>query len=208
MEVDKNVVLNMIYTFMEDNGYIQALNLLQKESGFQYLLPKIQNGKWEAVLASLSRINLSEQLLYELYEQIIFELVEEGDAKIGLILLQQPGVQRLRETHQDQIKKLISLCSQSNIDMQVIYDQEEKGDRQERRERLASLFREAFTLFDENNEQFGLFKLLSIGQLDEDSDEIPLEKPSKRDKNQESKEEEKDLTKVQIRKPYDVQAIV
>ncbi|CAI2365889.1 unnamed protein product [Moneuplotes crassus] len=197
----------MIYTFLEDNGYAQSLNMLQKESEFGYLIPKIKSGEWEAVLAGLSRVNLNEQLLYDLYEQIVFELVEEGDSKIGLVLLQQPGVQSLRESHQDDIKKLISLCTQGDIDMQVIYDQEEKGDRQERRERLAAMFREAFTLFDENTDQFGLFKLLSVGQQDDDSDEVPLEILKKK-KPQESKEEEKDLTKVEIRKPYLVKSLV
>jgi hypothetical protein len=119
-------------------------------------------------------------------------------------------VQRLRETHQDQVKKLEALCRQSGIDMQVIYDQEEKGDRQERRERLAAIFREAFTLFDENNEQFGIYKLLSLGQPDpdEDSDAVPLEKIHKKVKKEDGKEEKQDVTQVMIRKPYDVRTLV
>ena len=128
-----------------------------------------------------------------------------------MVLLQQPSIHRLRETHINEIKKLIAYCSQEDIDMKIIYDQEEKGDRQERRERLASLFREALTLFDETKEQFGIFKLLSVGQPDEDSDEVPLNRIIKRDNQidkKDAKEEEKDLTKVQIRKPYDVIEIV
>lgn len=91
--------------------------------------------------------------------------------------------------------------------MQVIYDQEEKGDRQERRERLAAFFREAFTLFDENNEQFGIYKLLSLGQPDEDSDAVPLSKHPKI-KKEEGKEEKQDITQVTIRKPYDVLKLI
>lgn len=79
------MVLNMIYTFLEDNGYGGSLQMLQKESGLDFLLPKIKNGEWETVLANLTRVNLNEQLLYELYEQIVFELVEEGDSKIGKV---------------------------------------------------------------------------------------------------------------------------
>lgn len=48
-----------------------------------YLLPKIKSGEWETVLAALSHTHLDTSLLYELYEQIVFELVEEGDGKIG-----------------------------------------------------------------------------------------------------------------------------
>jgi len=126
----------------------------------------------------------------------------------GLILLQQPGVQRLRETHQDQIKKLEAMCRQKSIEMQVIYDQEEKGDRQDRRERLAALFREAFRLFDEDNEQFGLFKLLSIGQEDDDSDEIPLQKTNKKKKKVTEEQKEEDVTQVVIHKPYEILKVV
>jgi hypothetical protein len=92
--------------------------------------------------------------------------------------------------------------------MQVIYDQEEKGERQERRERLAGLFREAFRLFDEDNEQFGLFKLLSIGQPNEESDEVPLRKSVKKKQQKEEAKEEVDLTKVVIRKPYEVIKVI
>lgn len=123
------------------------------------------------------------------------------------MLLHQPCVQRLRETHQDQIKKLETYCRQTGLDMQVIYDQEEKGDRQERRERLAAFFREAFTLFDENNEQFGIYKLLALGHPDEDSDAVPLNKQPKA-KKEEGKEEKQDITQVKIRKPYDVLNLV
>ena len=83
MDIDKNVAINMILTYLDNNGYAQALHVLEKESEISFLLPKIKAGEWEAVLSSLSSVNISEQLLYELYEQIIFELVEEGDAKIG-----------------------------------------------------------------------------------------------------------------------------
>ena len=56
-----------------------------------------------------------------------------------------------------------------------------------------------------------LFKLFSVSQPDEDSDEVPLNRIIKQDNQtnkKDRKEEEKDLTKVQIRKPYDVIEIV
>ena len=216
MEVDKKVVLNMIYTFLEDNGYGFALETLQKESNFAYIIPKIKSGEWESVLHIISSIRLSPQLLYELYEQIVFELVEEDDGKIGLILLQQPIAQKLKETHEDGMKKLESLCSSSissgrsnAVNMQIIYDQEEKGGRQERRERLARMFRESLRLFDEDNEQFGLFKLLAIGHHDEDSEEIGLERVRKNPKKGKAiMEEIEDLTQVKIRKPYEVLSVI
>jgi hypothetical protein len=114
MEVDKKLVLNMIYTFLEDNGYGTSLLTLQKEAGLGYVIPLIKQGEWEAVLHTLSHIHVAPDLLYALYEQIIFELVEEGDSKIGnyfvflisigLVLLQQPGVQQLKQSHMNQIK--------------------------------------------------------------------------------------------------------
>lgn len=92
--------------------------------------------------------------------------------------------------------------------MQVIYDQEEKGDRQNRRERLAALFRDAFRLFDEDNEEFGIYKLLSIGQPGDDSDEIPLQTTTKKKVDKEEKKEDVDITKVKIRKPYEVLKVI
>jgi hypothetical protein len=83
MEVDKNLILNMVYTFLEDNGYLEALGVLQRESGVAYMLDRIKEGQWEVVLKGLDRINLKEELLYELIEQVVFELVEENDGKIG-----------------------------------------------------------------------------------------------------------------------------
>jgi len=83
MEVDKKVVLNMVYTFLEDNGYLVSLEVLQKESECSFILPMIKAGKWESVLAALAKIHVADNLLYDLYEQIVFELVEEGDGKIG-----------------------------------------------------------------------------------------------------------------------------
>lgn len=198
----------MIYTFLEDNGYASSLQTLQHEADYAYILPRIKNGEWETVLQLLSHIRVAPDLLYELYEQIIFELVEEGDGKIGLVLLQQPGVQSLKESHLDQVKKLEVLCKQKEIDMQVVYDQEEKGDRQERRERLAALFREALRIFDEDNEQFGMFKLLAVGQQDDESDEVPLEPRHKAKKTTKEAEEEVDIKNIRIRKPYEVLGIV
>ena len=206
MEVDKKIVLNMIYTFLEDNGYAVALQTLQKESEHAYIIPKIKSGEWEFVLHILSSIRVSNDLLYEVYEQIVFELVEEDDGKIALILLQQPIAQKLKETHEDGMKKLESLWTSSissnrnnRVDMKIVYDQEEKGDRQDRRERLARMFRESLRLFDEDNEQFGIFKLLAIGNHDEDSEEIGIERVRRGPtKGKAVMEEVEDLTKVKI----------
>lgn len=89
--------------------------------------------------------------------------------------------------------------------MQVIYDQEEKGDRQERRELLASEFRKGLRLFDQDQEIFGVFKLLSLGQDGDESEEVPLSKAVK-SKKAEAKEPEEE--KVNLRKPYEVLQVI
>lgn len=220
MEIDRKIILNIIYSFLEENSYTESLEKLQEESGHNYnvlkmeedyLLKDVRTGRWDAVLKKLVNIRLPNELMYDLYEQIIFELIEEKDGKIGLILLQQPPVMKLKQIFPDQVRKLEVLCRQQSIDMTVLYDQEEKGDKQERRERLAMLLKDALIFLDDEKEHYKLIKLLALG-LDAEESGVLVTKQTAKDpkavKVNMDLEESKTSKSVKIHKPNEILQIV
>ena len=62
MEIDRTIILNIIYSFLEENSYTESLEKLQEESGHSYnvvkmdeefLLKDVRSGRWDAVLKKL-----------------------------------------------------------------------------------------------------------------------------------------------------------
>lgn len=103
--MEREQVLPLIYQFLEDNNYSASLNLLQDESGVTYKSIKasqtdferdLLRGRWDGVLKALEGVKLPNIVLYDLYEQIVYELVEVKDSKVALELLQSDTFQNIK----------------------------------------------------------------------------------------------------------------
>ena len=121
---------------------------------------------------------------------------------------------KLKQAFPQNIRKLESFCRQQNFDMNVIYDQEEKGDKQERRERLASMLKDALIFLDDEKEQYRLIKLLALGLEGEQSGVLISNKKINRDPKQikvdmgMDNEESKEVKMLKLHKPNEVLQIV
>lgn len=78
VEVASTDILKLILQFLKENNYTKSLKLLQKESHVSFngltsidnLLMDIQHGRWNNVLDTIATMELSESLLFLIYEQV------------------------------------------------------------------------------------------------------------------------------------------
>ena len=87
IEVDSNDVIKIVLQFLKENNLHKSMVALQEETNVSLnvvdnldkLLSDIINGKWNRVLETVSSISISNEILFDLFEQIFFELIEMNE---------------------------------------------------------------------------------------------------------------------------------
>eukprot|EP01084_Bolivina_argentea_P163938 285120_1 len=93
-------VIKIMLQFLKENNLHNTMKTLQQETNISLnvvddldkLLSDIHNGKWNTVLETVSSIGISSEVLFDLFEQIFFELIEinEIDAARSLLYTSEP----------------------------------------------------------------------------------------------------------------------
>ncbi|KXN74126.1 MGC81475 protein-like protein [Conidiobolus coronatus NRRL 28638] len=125
LEIDRTDVIKLIQQFLKENHLISSLKALETETQIKLqtgktidlLKSQILNGEWDSVINSLKDANLSNQTLIELYEEMIFDLLEIGDLSTARTLLRQSEpMNQLLESNESRYLKIEGFLSRTEFD--------------------------------------------------------------------------------------------
>jgi len=135
IEVDSQDVIKIILQFLKENNLHKSMQALQEETNvslnvvdnLDQLLSDIMNGRWNRVLQIVSSIGISSEALYDLFEQIFFELIEmdEIDSARHLLYNSAP-LQSMKtdETHTirySRLEQIILHCHDEHAKRDIIH---------------------------------------------------------------------------------------
>lgn len=139
-------VLKWITQFLKDNGMSKSAEMVQNEGGFQYnlvmdpaeLKSSVLQGKWPAVLREIESLTLTESVLFDVYEQVVLELIDKRDIEVAQDFLKRSAVLiALKLSAKPRFAKLESLCGLDSVTDKILY--EPCASRGERRARVADV---------------------------------------------------------------------
>ncbi|KAI8992128.1 WD40-repeat-containing domain protein [Mycotypha africana] len=100
--INKDDVVKLIIQFLRESNLNRTRSALEKESNQIYntvedksrFIQDIKDGKWDIVLKQVTQLAISEEKLIDLYEQIVFELIENNELSAAEIVLRKSNVLR------------------------------------------------------------------------------------------------------------------
>ncbi|KAJ2468247.1 Serine/threonine-protein kinase smu1, partial [Coemansia sp. RSA 2320] len=110
MDIEAAAVVRLVEQFLKEHNLRKTLAALQEETGVTIntvdnigaFKSDIEKGNWEEVLSSVEQASIAQDKLVDLYEQIIFELVELQDLGPARALLRQTEpMEIMRVAHSD-----------------------------------------------------------------------------------------------------------
>ncbi|KAJ2339452.1 Serine/threonine-protein kinase smu1, partial [Coemansia sp. RSA 2673] len=153
MDIEAAAVVRLVEQFLKEHNLRKTLAALQEETGVTIntvdnigaFKSDIEKGNWEEVLSSVEQASIAQDKLVDLYEQIIFELVELQDLGPARALLRQTEpMEIMRVAHSDRYLRLEQLLSRTSFDKSLVYKGKET--KESRRAEIASrLVREVST---------------------------------------------------------------
>ncbi|KAG1457663.1 hypothetical protein G6F46_005129 [Rhizopus delemar] len=101
-EINKQDVVKLIIQFFRENNLKQSLHSLEKESNQTLntmdnkarFIQDVLDGKWDLVLKQIAKLSLEKETLFDIYEQMMFELVENNESSTAQVILRKSNVLR------------------------------------------------------------------------------------------------------------------
>ncbi|CCF73265.1 WD40 repeat-containing protein SMU1 [Babesia microti strain RI] len=147
VEVASTDILKLILQFLKENNYTKSLKLLQKESHVSFngltsidnLLMDIQHGRWNNVLDTIATMELSESLLFLIYEQIIFELVELREFDLSNSILQTSIPLQIMSSRESlRYSRLQEVCKKQQFDPKDLFNMDISSFKRRRRAEISA----------------------------------------------------------------------
>jgi len=107
MEIDSNEVVRAVLQFLQEAGLRESATTLQQEAqvSLNLVLSKkdlrnaVEAGEWVEVMRLLSDCELPSLVLWELYEELVKDLVDEGGRSAASELIRESkDIEKLKET--------------------------------------------------------------------------------------------------------------
>ncbi|KAI8148990.1 WD40 repeat-containing protein SMU1-like protein [Fennellomyces sp. T-0311] len=123
--IESDDVIRLIVQFLRENNLERTLHALQNESpntfntvdNKEMFIQDIQQGRWDVVLRQIQAMKIPVEALYDLYEQIVIELVEMKEQSTAKTILRtSKPMNALRENDVDRYIKLEELVARPNLD--------------------------------------------------------------------------------------------
>ncbi|GAA5798340.1 WD40-repeat-containing domain protein [Helicostylum pulchrum] len=100
--IDKQDVVKLIIQFFRENNLDHSLSTLEKESNTflnaienkEKFLQDIIDGRWDIILKQVNHLGIAKEKLFDLYEQVGFELIESKEYSAAKTLLRKSNVLR------------------------------------------------------------------------------------------------------------------
>ncbi|KAJ3373929.1 hypothetical protein GGF31_008814 [Allomyces arbusculus] len=140
LEIKSEDIIRLIQQFLKENNLQRTLQSLQDETSITLnaaestdtLRQDILAGRWEAVLRTTRSLTLSNRAQMLLYDQIVGELIENGDRSAARILLRQSdALMRLRDVDLDRYLQLEKLLTTVEFHPRLAYGADGKTKRRE-----------------------------------------------------------------------------
>jgi WD40 repeat-containing protein SMU1 len=131
IEINSIDVVKMISQFMKENNMMNTLKCLEQESGIKLntvdsiedFKNNILRGKWDLVLQHINGIDIPVNKLLDLYEQIVYELLEYKENEIAKGLIGDISKYGYTKESAMRISRLEHLAINPNFDIDQIYSQ-------------------------------------------------------------------------------------
>ncbi|RCI04188.1 hypothetical protein CU098_011295 [Rhizopus stolonifer] len=96
-------VVKLIIQFLRENNLNQTRSALEKESHVTLcavedkarFVQEIKDGRWDSILKQVNQLGIAPHQLLDLYEQVVFELIESNELSAAEALLRRSNVLRL-----------------------------------------------------------------------------------------------------------------
>jgi WD40 repeat-containing protein SMU1 len=130
LDVEISDVTRLILQFLRENNLTQTMKALQQESkvslntvdSVQTFASDINSGRWDSVLPQVGALELPQLALMDLYEQIVFEMLElrENDTAKAILRNTEP-MSRMRQDNPERYLRLEHLVQRQYFDPREAY---------------------------------------------------------------------------------------
>ena len=119
MEVEATDVVKVVLQFLKENSLMRSMQVLQEESqvslntvdNIEALVSDVLAGRWDAVMSVVATLKLPALLLFDLYEQLVFELIEMREIDTARqVLRSSEAMALLKHKQPDRYAKMESLA--------------------------------------------------------------------------------------------------
>jgi WD40 repeat-containing protein SMU1 len=131
LDVNSKDVIRLILQFMKESNLSESLKSIQSESdvvlntvdNMEQFVEDIQLGRWDSVLTQVNNLKLSKEKLIFLYEQIILELLENGEKELAKeFLLSSEPMLYCKTEQPERFLKLEHLCKRIYFNLNDAYE--------------------------------------------------------------------------------------
>uniref|UniRef100_A0A0G4FBY7 CTLH domain-containing protein n=1 Tax=Chromera velia CCMP2878 TaxID=1169474 RepID=A0A0G4FBY7_9ALVE len=132
VEIDSSDVIKLVLQFCKENGLQRTVQILQEESNvslntvdsIEQFLSDVNHGRWDIVLQLASTMSLRQSTIFDLYEEVVLELLELRESEVAAQMLRETApLQKMREQQNDRFKRLERLAAKTSIpDPRELYE--------------------------------------------------------------------------------------
>jgi len=133
--VESADIIRLMLQFCKENGLHRTLQTLQEESrvslntvdSLDGLLGDVNHGRWDVVLQAVSYLSLPENVMQDLYVQVILELAEAREVETALHLLRETSpMSTMKQEVPERYLRLEALLKKTYFDPREAFDGEPK----------------------------------------------------------------------------------
>lgn len=132
LQISGEDIVRVMLQYLKENNLTKSFECLQNESeialntveSVEVFIGDIQQGKWDSVLSQISTMRLPREKIIPIYEQIIFELLENGERELAREFLRStPCLSTSLKTDEPQrYLRLEHLCQKSIFNPMEVYE--------------------------------------------------------------------------------------